>query len=121
MFAIFGGLEFKMPDLDYTPDLYTLVDEEGNEETFEMMDVLEIDEQRYFALMPYLPEAEELLESDGELIILKSEIVDGEEMLTSIDDDDEFERIGKVFLERLESMFEEEDCECTDDGCDCCH
>lgn len=110
-----------MSDLDYTPDLYTLVDEEGNEQTFEMMDVLEIDEQRYFALMPYLPDAEDLLDSDGELVILKSEMVDGEEMLASIDDDDEFDRVGKIFLERLEAMFEEEDCECDEDGCDCCH
>ncbi|NLP26292.1 MAG: DUF1292 domain-containing protein [Clostridiales bacterium] len=107
-----------MSDLDYTPDLYTLVDEEGNEETFEMMDVIEIDEQRYFALMPYLPEAEDLLDSDGELVILKSDIVDGEEILVSIDDDNEFDKIGKMFLERLEAMFEEVGCEC-DDDCDC--
>jgi|BioPla2DNA2_1021312.scaffolds.fasta_scaffold00109_18 uncharacterized protein YrzB (UPF0473 family) len=119
--AIFGGLEIIMPDLDYTPDLYTLVDEEGKEETFELLDVLEIDEQRYFALMPYLPKPEDLLNSDGELVILKSDMVDGEETLVSIDDDDEFEKIGSIFLQRLEAMFDDDDCECEDDDCDCCH
>jgi uncharacterized protein YrzB (UPF0473 family) len=110
-----------MPDLDYTPDLYTLVDEEGKEETFELLDVLEIDKQRYFALMPYLPKPEDLLNSDGELVILKSDMVDGEETLVSIDDDDEFEKIGSIFLQRLEAMFDDDDCECEDDDCDCCH
>ena len=31
---------------EYTPDLYTLVDEDGNEQTFEMLDVMVVDDQR---------------------------------------------------------------------------
>lgn len=104
--------------LDYTPDLYTLVDEEGKEQTFEMLDALEVDGQRYFALIPYYPEATELVDSDGELVILKSQMEDGEEILASIDDDDEFDRIGQMFMERIETMFDD-DCDCEDDECDC--
>lgn len=108
--------------LDYTPDLYTLVDEEGKEQTFEMLDALEIDGQRYFALVPYYPEATEMVESDGELVILKSQIEDDEEILASIDDDDEFDKIGQMFMERIEAMFDDvdNDCDChCEDDCTC--
>ncbi len=95
-------------NMELNPDIYTLVDEEGTEQAFELLDVLEIDDQRYFALIPYFETAEESLDDDGDLVVLKSEIVDGEEMMASIDDDDEYEKIGNIFLERLSDIFEEE-------------
>ena len=50
-------------------------------------------------------------------MILKSEMVDGEEMLVSIEDEDEFDRIGELFLKRLDEIYE--DCDCEDDDCNC--
>lgn len=95
-------------NIEFNPDLYTLVDEEGTEQTFELLDILEMDGQRYFALIPYFETPEESLDDDGDLVVLKSEMVDGEEMMASIDDDDEYERIGNIFLERLSDIFDEE-------------
>lgn len=102
--------------LEYNPDLYTLVDEDGKEQTFEMLDAMEIDGQRYFALVPYFAEPTEMIEDDGDLVILKSQMNGDEEMLASIDDDDEFERIGEIFMKRLESMFDDEEDEEDEDG-----
>jgi len=90
-------------------NLYTLVDEDGVEQTFEMLDAMEVDDKRYFALLPVYDDPQEQLEADGEIVILTSEMVDGEEMLASIDDDDEYDRIGNMFLDRLNSMFEDEE------------
>ncbi|MGI5897168.1 MAG: DUF1292 domain-containing protein [Oscillospiraceae bacterium] len=97
-----------MSDMDMTPDIYTLVDEEGNEQAFELLDVLDLDDNRYFALIPYYENPEESIEDDGDLVILKSEMVDDEEMMASIDDDEEYERVGAIFLERLDNMFDDE-------------
>jgi len=97
-----------MNDMEMTPDIFTLIDEEGNEQAFELLDVLEVEDNRYFALIPYYENPEESLEDDGDLIVLKSEIVDGEELMASIEDDEEYERIGALFLERLDKMFDEE-------------
>lgn len=95
---------------EFTPDLYTLVDEEGVEQTFEMLDALETEDgQRYFALVPYAEDPEAALESSDELVILKSEMEGDEEILISIDDDAEFEKIGQIFLKRIEERFEDED------------
>lgn len=94
-------------DFDAAPDLYTLVDEEGNEQSFELLDVMEIDGMRYFALLPNYDDPEEILGADGEFVVLRSEIVDGEEMMVSIDDDEEYERVGELFLQNIAEMYEE--------------
>lgn len=111
-----------MDEYNYIPELYTLVDEEGKEQTFEMLDSLVDGEDTYYAMVPYYENPEDLINDSGEFVILKSEYVDGEEMLVTVDDDDEFERVGQIFLKRLEEMFEgeEDDCDCGDD-CDCHH
>ncbi|MBE6841975.1 MAG: DUF1292 domain-containing protein [Ruminococcus sp.] len=97
---------------EYTPDLYTLEDENGVEQTFEMLDALETEDgQRYFALVPYAENPEDALSDSDELVILKAEMEGDEEILVSIDDDDEFDRIGQIFLKRIEEMFEDDDYE----------
>ena len=114
-------------ELDFTPDLYTLVDEEGKEQTFEMLDAIEENGERYFALVPYNENADEIIDGDGDLVILKAQIDGDDEMLASIDDDEEFDRIGAIFMKRIEEMFDEEcecddeDCHCSDEECDSCH
>ena len=34
-------------ELDYTPDIYTLIDEDGKEQSFELIDTFEEDGERY--------------------------------------------------------------------------
>lgn len=94
---------------EYTPDIYTLEDEEGNEQAFELLDVMEFEGEKYFALTPYFDDPEKLLEYDGEVVILKSEFDGDDEMMVTIEDDDEYERVGNVFLERLREMYDFED------------
>lgn len=101
--------------MEFTPDIYTLIDEEGNEQAFEIIDSLEIDDEQYFALVPFYDTPEENLESDGEFVILKSIIVDDEDMLATIDNDEEYEKIGNIFMERIEAALNEEDDEDSDE------
>ena len=55
---------------DYGNDIVTLVDENGKETEFEIVDSLVTDNNEYFALIP-TETAENLSEDDGELVILK--------------------------------------------------
>ena len=97
-------------ELEYNPDLYTLVDEEGVEQTFELLDVMEVDDDRYFALIPYYENPEDLIDDTAELIVLKSQLDEnGEELMISIDDEEEYQRIGQMFLEKLRAYFDGED------------
>lgn len=91
---------------EYTPDLFELIDEDGNKKQFELFDAAEIDGEQYYAMLPAV-EDEDFLDSDCELVILKSIEEDGEEILASIDDDDEFETVSAFFMERLQDALED--------------
>ena len=98
-----------MEQQEYTPDIYTLEDEEGNEVVFEMIDSIELDGQKYYAMMPYYENPEDMLNDDGQLIVLRNEVVDGEDMMATIDDDEEYDRIGEIFMKRITEMFEDDE------------
>lgn len=86
------------------PVIVSVVDEEGVEHIFEELDTLEIDDKEYVALLPVYEE--EVIDEDGELIILLRNY-DGDEIyLEPIEDEEEFMRIGKMFEERLADIFD---------------
>lgn len=89
--------------------LYTLEDEEGNEQEFEVLGELEYEDAVYCALIPYYEKEEDLIQDDGEFVVLKKEIIDSEEMLCTIEDDAEYEAVGALFEQQLNAMFEDED------------
>ena len=94
---------------EYGPDIVSVVDEDGVEHTFEELDRIETDDGKFVALLPVYDEAEEIIDSDGELIILQVTEDDGEFYLEPIEDDKLFDKIGKLFEERLADIFEFDD------------
>ena len=96
-------------DNDFVPELYTLSDEDGVEHTVEMLDYYDEGDDRYYAMVPYYEHPEDLINDSGELLILKSDYSTGEETLITIDDEDEFNRIGEIFMRRLEEFFDGDD------------
>ena len=94
-------------DENFGNNIVSVVDEEGVEHTFEELDRIETDDGRYIALLPIYNEAEEILDGDGELIILSVvEDEDGETYLEPIEDEALFNEIGEIFEERLADYFE---------------
>lgn len=93
----------------FEPTNYTLIDEEGIEHQFELLDSLEENGITYYAMTPVLSDPQALEDSDGELIILKGETHEGEEVLVTIDNEEEHDRIGNCFLERFEKIWSEID------------
>ena len=92
---------------EFGTNYITLVDDEGIEQEFEIIDSLEIDGEYYYAFVPVLENAQDALEDSGELVILKALEEGGEEILSTINDDDEYDRVGAIFLERISNLFEE--------------
>ena len=91
---------------EFNPDLVSVIDENGVEHVFEELDRIETDTAKYVALLPVYDDAEEILDDDGELIILKVCEEGGEIYLEPIEDDNEFNEIGKIFEERLSELFD---------------
>ena len=90
---------------EYTPELFELIDDEGNKKNFELIDAAELDGEQYYAMVPAM-EDDDFLNADCDLVILKCIEEDGEEILASIDDDDEFDRVTAFFMERMQEALE---------------
>lgn len=96
---------------EYTPDVVSIFDEEGNEHLFEELDRIETENGKYVALLPLSESEEELSDEENELIILKVFEENDELYLEPIEDEKEFNEVGEIFEERLSEffLFEEEE------------
>ncbi|NLY69876.1 MAG: DUF1292 domain-containing protein [Clostridiales bacterium] len=89
-----------MADELFDGEILTLTDEEGNENQFEVIGSRELDGITYMALIPFDDKGDD--REEVEYVILKMDYdEDGEEVLVTIDDDDEFDRIADIFDEEL--------------------
>lgn len=86
----------------------TLIDEEGNEEVFEVLAVEEIDGGYYAALFPVNDEEEDEESDEATFVVLKIEDKDGEELLMPVEDEDEFNRVAEYFSNLFSEEFDVE-------------
>ena len=93
----------------YGNDILTLMDENGVEYTFEVLDEYDDGEKRYLALSPVFDNAEDMLSDSGDLVIMQVCEEDGEELLEPVDDEDELAAIAEIFMKRLEEDFDFEE------------
>jgi len=86
---------------DFGPTFITITDEDDNEIVLEFVDALEHNGQVYQAFFPAAVEGEEENEDDMGLIILKVVHVDGEDMLSTLDTEEEMDAVYDLFMELL--------------------
>ena len=87
---------------EFGGDFVSITDEEGNEFELELLDALIHNDIYYHAFIP----ADESEEEEVEIIILKAIDQDGEEILATLDSEEELNEVYDLFMERL---FEEEE------------
>ena len=85
---------------DFGPTFVTVTDEDGNEIVLEFIDALEHNGQMYQAFFPAEAEDEEE-DPDSGLVILKIIHEDGEDLLSTLDSDEELETVYELFMELL--------------------
>ena len=96
-----------MDEKNFGNDIVTLTDDEGAEYSFEILDAIETDTGRYLAMIPYFPNPKERLDDSGELVLVKVlEDENGDEYFEDIPDDDEYDTIADLFIDRLQEAFE---------------
>lgn len=95
-------------DKDFSPDLITLVDEDGLEHNFEIMDVIEENDTEYYALMPVYENSEDILQDSGEYYILEAIEENGEEQMAEVMDENLRKRLSDIFEERFNNFFYED-------------
>lgn len=88
-----------------TVDIYTLVDEEGNEMEFQLLAEADIDGAHYVALEPMedIPDTEE-----GDYVILVEAVENGEKTFSTVDDEETLDKVAEFFDDLF---FSEVDCD----------
>ncbi len=83
---------------EFTEENLILIDDEGNEHEFEIIDIMELDDNRYVIMLPV---GEELVEEE-EAVVMKL-ILDenGEEVFADIESDEEWDKVEKAYSEML--------------------
>lgn len=84
-------------------NIIILNDENGEEVTFEFLDVVEFEGEEYVVLLP----AEEDEEDSGEVVILKIEDTESEdeESYVSVDDEHTLNQVFEIFKEKFKDEF----------------
>ena len=95
-------------DHEYEADLLTLIDDEGQEHEFEIIDELETDDGHYMALVPTLQEPEDISSDAGTYYICEVVEEDGEEQLQEVDDDELLDKLAEIFEARFNEAFYED-------------
>ena len=75
--------------------IITMLDEDGEKVDLELIEIIELDENKYALLAP--------IGEDDDAFVYKIEMVDGKEQYIAVEDEAEFERV----LEEYDSTFEE--------------
>ena len=92
---------------DFGPTFITVTDEDGKEIVLEFVDSLEYNGQTYQAFFPAETEGEDEDDPDNGLVILKVIHEDGEDLLSTLDSDEELDAVYDLFMESLFSDEEE--------------
>lgn len=85
----------------YGDDFITLTDEDGKEYELEKLSEVEYNGASYLALVP----ADQSEEEELEVCILKKTVEDGEELLVTVDDEQELQAVYDLLMDL---MYEEE-------------
>ena len=86
---------------EFGPTFITVTDEDGKELVLEFVDALEYNGQMYQAFFPAEAEGEDEDDPDNGLVILKVIHEDGEDLLSTLDSDEELEAVYEQFMELL--------------------
>ena len=96
-------MEENFEELD---NIVKLTDEDGNEVEFELLDLVELEDEEYVILLPISAEGEE---EEGEVVILKLEDTDEEsdqESYVGVEDEETLNKVFGIFKERFKEDFD---------------
>ena len=92
---------------DYSADIITLTDENGENYQFEIIDSIEYNEVRYMAVVEMFDDADKALKTEPVLIIFRvgEPDEDGFDTFDVVDDDEEYFEVAGIFEQRLSEVY----------------
>ena len=93
---------------NYEPDIISVTDDDGNEILFELLERYENDNGVYVAITEYRDDAEDIVEADYEVIILKVAEENGDEYLEEIEDEAEYNEVSEILMNKIDQQYDVE-------------
>ena len=95
----------------YESNLISLLDDEGNEYEFEIIEELDYQDRHYYALMPLFDMPDDEQEDSENVYMIFEDIIDenGEPQLAEIDDEALLDTLAEMFEEKLDEALEDDD------------
>ncbi|MBQ2662256.1 MAG: DUF1292 domain-containing protein [Clostridia bacterium] len=97
-----------MEELNTFDEIIMLTDENGEETAFEHVLTFLHEGERYVALVPVVEDASFDENEEAEVVLLKIEHKDGEDVYVSIDNEVMLNEVFEAFIELMEEIEEEE-------------
>lgn len=94
---------------EFGPDVLTLVDDEGNEHEFEVLDVIDNEDGCFYALLPTFDSPQDSVESEGTYYIFEAIEQDGEQQLAEVEDEELLDKLAELFESRFDELYDEEE------------
>ena len=92
-------------DTGFEADLLTLIDDDGQEHEFEIIDELENDEGHFMALVPTQQDPEDMASDAETYYIFEVVEEDGEEQLQEVEDDALLDKLADIFETRFNEAY----------------
>ena len=95
----------------YESNLISLLDDEGNEYEFEIIEELDYNDGHYYALMPLFDMPDDEDEDSENVYMIFEDIIDenGEPQLAEIDDEALLDTLAEMFEEKFDEALEDDD------------
>lgn len=87
---------------DFGSDYLTITDDEGNEFELEVLDTIEFEGKTYKVFLPAGIDTMDVNDPDYGLIILESTEENGEEVFSSVDDENELNRVYEYYMQQMD-------------------
>ena len=86
-------------------NIITLNDENGEEVSFEFLDLIELDDEKYVVLLPLEEDSDD--EEVGEVVILQLEDTESEdeESYVGVEDEETLNKVFEIFKEKFKDEF----------------
>ena len=91
---------------DFTPDLMTLIDDEGKEHLFEILDSLENENGTFYALFPKSNKDVDDSEIESNYYIFEAIDDNGEQVLSEVEDPELLNSLAQTFESHFEELYE---------------
>jgi len=101
---------------EYGADLLTLIDDEGEEHEFEVLDVIDNDDGCFYALLPTFEDPQQKVDAEGTYYIFEAIEEDGEQQLAEVENEELLDKLAELFESRFEELYDSDDADAEEDG-----